>query len=129
MEGKLKYNKKELLEIVKKNREKHAEDYAVARAGYQKKLIELLEKDLARAKAGKKGNGVMLQAPRKYLKDYDRTIKQLELTKAEEIELNDTDFSQLVMDEWRWKREFSASNAMYSSSFQDDEDEDDEEDE
>jgi len=122
MEGKLKYNKKELLAIVIENRANHALAYVEAREGYQKKLIAALEKDLARAKDGKKGRGVMLQAPRKYLADYDRAIKQLELTKEEEIELNDSDFSKLVMDEWQWKREFSTSNALYSGHGTDDSD-------
>jgi hypothetical protein len=39
----------------------------------------------------------------------------LELSVEEEIELEEAIFNQLVMDEWVWKAQFNASNAMYKT--------------
>lgn len=113
MQQKLKYKKSELVDIIQKNRTKHADEYTKARGGYQSKLVEFLENALAKAKKGGSITRVPFSPPKKYLDDYDRALKQLEMCVEDEIELNDQEFAQLVMDEWAWKREFTMSNMAY----------------
>jgi hypothetical protein len=127
MEGKLWYSSIELLEIVTKNRKKHADEYAKARKGYQAKLVKALTEELKNAKQGKKVvfHHINLARPKKHLADYDRAIMQLKMATDSAVEMTNEDFAQLIMDEWSWKKEFSASNAFYSGKTVDDTDEDD----
>lgn len=121
MQQELKYLKKDLLAIVKENRAKHASEYETSRAAYQKKLVKYLTKELTRAEKGKKLQSPDFHPPKRYLKDYDRSIRQLELTIATEVKLDASDFACLVMDEWSWKAAHMASNMFYADSDNDDE--------
>jgi len=108
------YKVLDLVKIIKENRTKHEADYKEAKASFRVRLVEDLEKKLADAKSGK---GVVLQInlikPQQYLAEYDRTLKMLELTSQEQVELSSEAFAQLVMDEWDWKQSFSTANNFY----------------
>lgn len=114
---KIKIERAKLLAEVKKNRTAHEKAYKESMIGYQHDSIEELKRMLADASAGKDFlDHTGLDKPVSYLKDYDRIIRQLELSSEKIIELNEQEFNQYVMDEWGWKQSFTHLNTMYSKS-------------
>ncbi len=53
--------------------------------------------------------------PVSYADEYTRAIRMLELSVEDIIEIQDSVFDQLVLDEWHWKTSFVASTALYKS--------------
>ncbi len=53
--------------------------------------------------------------PNSYEQSYTRAIRMLELSIEDIIELDDTTFNQLVLDEWGWKSNFQLSGSLYKS--------------
>lgn len=108
--------KTELLEILKENREAHRSIFEDALIGYRKEAIRLLDKALKDAKEGRKINTwIQLQEPVDQTKDYDRAIKMIEMSVDENTEVSERDFQCYVLDDWQWKQQFLATNAMYTS--------------
>ena len=117
MSSKITVDKNELLETVKKNRTLHETDYKEARQGFEKQFLEEAENLVARIKEGKFDKAAIPFAPPKnYLKDYDRAIRMMEMSKADEIVISEHQFSQLVLDEWEWKTDFTMNAANYKAS-------------
>ena len=111
------YDKDRLLELLRENRDKHAAIVEEARAGYLKMAeAKLREKLDALLKGSLTSVSVHLHPPKDHTKDYDVIIRQLELSKETEIELDTSEFRTLVMDEWGWARDFYAVNAGYSET-------------
>jgi len=121
--------KDELLQVIRDNREKHIEDYEDAVLGWLSKTTMALnnrasvfEDALRLCQDGKKvdiqsmkvDRGLeRLKKPTSYLLDYDRAIKMIELHVEDYIEIDDKEFSILVLDEWGWKSEFYEFNRAY----------------
>lgn len=111
----VKVKKVELLEKLKANRDAHQAIFEKALEGYRKLCIEHLEQMLAEAKAGKViRRKVELQEPVNQTKDYDRAIAMLEMSQDDIIELSEIDFQQYVLDDWRWKEQFTTTNSRYT---------------
>jgi len=55
-----------------------------------------------------------LTFPEDHSKDYNRAIKMMEATVYDEVSLSVEEFDAYVMNEWEWKHNFIASNAMYT---------------
>lgn len=55
-------------------------------------------------------------------KDYDMAIGMLRMSVDEYITLEEEDYKCYVLDQWRWKQQFSTSNRGYSKSLRDQED-------
>lgn len=111
----VKVKKTETLEILKANRAAHKKIFLEALEGYHKQAIEILEKHIENIKKGRVGTvNVSLPTPMDCTKDYDRAIKMLEMSVDDQIILDETSFSQYVMDDWNWKRQFLTSNSTYS---------------
>ena len=105
----------ELIAKLKQNRVKHREIFLDAQEGYREQVIVELDGMLAEAKSGKKiRRAVVLTEPMDQTADYDRAICMLEMSVDKFIRLSETDFACYVMDEWSWKRQFSASNMVYT---------------
>jgi hypothetical protein len=112
---KVKIKKNELLEIVTKNRAEHRSIFEKALEGYKAQVIAELEVMLAEAKSGKRiRRHVQLEEPMDQTKEYDRVVRMLELSQDDIIELTQSEFSQYVMDDWRWKDQFLASASTYA---------------
>lgn len=104
----------ELLAAIRSNREVHAKDYTEALAGFKVAFIEECENLLALAKAGNTEKQVIgLSTPQDHTKDYDRVIRMLEMSTAEEITVSEDQFSKYVLDEWAWQRDFAATKMRY----------------
>lgn len=113
--GTVTVKKDELLEIVRKNREAHRKIFLEAVDGFRAKAVEMLEQRLTDAKAGRRINiRISLPTPVDQTREYDRAIKMLEMSVDGQVQLTQTEFAQYVMDDWSWKKQFSATNKMYS---------------
>lgn len=110
----VKVNRNELLEKLKKNREKHRDIFLQAQEGYRKAVIAELDRMLEDAKAGKKiKRYIELEEPIDQTDDYDRAIAMLEMCVDDVVEINNTEFACYVMDQWSWKEQFTATNTVY----------------
>jgi hypothetical protein len=110
----LKYQKKDLIEIITKNRDAHYGFFEKACIAYKDAVIDELERSLIVAKTGRKIQAfIRFVEPVEHVKDYDRVLKMLELATDKVIELDESDFAMYVMDDWAWKQQFIASNSTY----------------
>ena len=53
--------------------------------------------------------------PHDHTDDYDTVIAMLEMCVDEVVEIDMQEFDNYVRDNWQWKANWSASNALYSS--------------
>lgn len=114
----VKIAKSELLAILKKNREAHRAIFEKAQEGYRKEAIELLDIALQDARNGRKiTTFIKLNTPIDQTSDYDRAIKMIEMSIDTNIEIGETDFANYVLDDWRWKEQFTATNAYYTEKY------------
>jgi hypothetical protein len=116
----IKMNRLELLKIVQENKTKHIAEYLEAVVDYKKLVLQIATENLHVARTADMKQFLKIKAhpsaPNSYEDSYKRAIRMLELSIDEVIEIEEDVFNQLVLDEWSWKRGFSASNAMYKSS-------------
>lgn len=107
-------DKKELQEILIKNRSKHQAEYEEAFEGYINTSIKSLEKILVAFKSGKTTKVKWNESrPTNNTKDYDRVIKMLEMSVDGFIELTSDEFANFVQDDWNWKDHWMLSNSKY----------------
>lgn len=115
----IKMKRLELLDIVRKNKEKHITDYDESVNDYKALAIKVAQSNLKLAKTGEleqfKGFKNMPSAPISYEDSYKRAIRMLELSVEDIIEVEEDVFNQLVLDEWQWKRGFIASTMSYKA--------------
>jgi hypothetical protein len=108
-------NKLELLNKLMSNRETHKKMYDEAYIGFRKELVKKLERMTADAVEGKPYmKYVGLDAPEDHTKEYDRIISMLQMSVNETIIVTEVEFNQFVLDEWNWKGQFAATNALYT---------------
>lgn len=116
----IRMDKGELLGIVRQNMEKHVREFKEAQEDYKVAMVNLAKSNLKLAEDGdisrfKKNWLHMLSEPTSYEKTYIRAERMLELSIDTTIELDESTFNQLVLDEWQWKDSFTASNISYKS--------------
>ena len=112
----VKINTKELLEILKTNREQHIKDYNEARTGYRADAIAELTKMLEQAI----DDGTILRfitavEPVSYEASYNTVVRMLELSADTLTELTMQEFTQYVEDKWGWKESFTNTTAFYAN--------------
>lgn len=111
----MKFSKEQLVGIVTTNREEHKDIFDEAVDGYKAKAIKELEAHIERIRRGDLVQVyVSFPKPVNHTRDYDRLLKMLALTTEDEVELTETQFSQYVLDDWDWKRQFLTANSAYS---------------
>lgn len=115
----VKLDKKELLDIVKENLKQHIAIFNEAVEDYKILVLKISKENLKLAKTGDlevfKKIELLPTAPISYAKDYERAIRMLELSVDDVIELTEDVFNQLVLDEWGWKNQFTASALLYKT--------------
>ncbi len=103
-----------ILAIVKKNRAAHQQEFKDALQGWRKKVIAKTREMVRLAECYQDVPQTLdLPRPEDHLTEYDRAIQMFTLTDQKKITLDSATFAQLIMDEWSWKRSFSATNARY----------------
>lgn len=119
----IKCEETELLTVLEKNRENHHAIFLEAQEGYRTLAIAEIEHMLEDARGGKKFARVLtLTVPMDQTKDYDMAIGMLRMSVDEYVTLEEEDYKCYVLDQWRWKQQFSTSNRGYSKSLRDQED-------
>lgn len=110
--------KAELLSKLVENKETHREVFEEALEGWRQTSIVELDALAEKLKSGKVVPVVSmhLPAPQDHTRDYERAIAMLEMDINDEVELTLGEFSQYVMDDWAWQREFLTSNSGYSGT-------------
>lgn len=107
--------KNTLLVILKENKENHIKLYKDALEGSKKKFQkELKEKIEKVAKNDWTFLGITYSPPVSHAKEYEKAIKCVELNVNSTIELDMTNFNNLVMDEWGWSSVWSLQNSDIS---------------
>lgn len=107
-------SKKELLEFLRANSKKHREIFLKACDGYRVKAIQVLDSMLDDAKKGLKvRQSIELVEPQDHTSDYDRVIRMLEMSQAENIKISESQFRCYVLDEWQWMGQFLGSTQRY----------------
>lgn len=103
-----------VMEVLRSNRAKHREEFLKAQEGFRKKVIEVLDKNLSDAKAGRKfSTYINLPVPHDHTEDYDRALKMLELEVGKTISLDQSDVACYIQDDWGWKGQFATTNSTY----------------
>ena len=115
----VKIDRIQLSAIVRENLTKHVAEYNEAVVDYKAGVVKLAKENLKLANSGELDKIARIkaapQAPVSYEDNYNRAIRMLELSVDSVIELEEHDFNQLVLDEWAWKRQFTAMSASYKS--------------
>lgn len=112
----MKFNKTQILDALKKNREEHIEIVREAQSGFREKAISIFEQKLVVLRSGGSVEvNVHLDVPASHVDEFDNVIAMLEMTQDDTIELSDSDFQCFVRNKWRWEHQFLASNSCYSA--------------
>lgn len=114
--NRVKVEKENLIATLKKNRDEHRSIFLEAQETYRKQVIKELNAMLKEAREGKRiRRTVSLTQPEDHTSEYNAAIRMMEMSVEAEIELSASDFSQYVLDQWGWSRQFMASNRGYSA--------------
>lgn len=117
----IKMNRPELLDIVRVNKEKHIAEFIEAVADYKLLVMKIAQSNLKLAKTADleefKNIKSVPASPVSYEDSYRRAIRMLELSIEDIIEVEEDVFNQLVLDEWSWKRGFTAATMSYKAAF------------
>lgn len=115
----VKINKVELLKIVQDNLKSHIAQYEEAVEDYKAAALKITNENVKLAKSGDLDKIAKIRSmpskPSSYEDNYNRAIRMLQLSVEDTIELEDAIFNQLVLDEWHWKGQFTASASLYKS--------------
>ena len=115
----VKVNRNELLDIVKRNKEKHVAEFNEAVEDYKKAAVKVMTENLSLATTGELESIAKIKPlasrPNSYETSYERAIRMLELSVEDVIEVEEDVFNQLVLDEWEWKASFTTTNTFYKT--------------
>jgi hypothetical protein len=110
-------DKADLLDRLKKNREKHAQEYQTAFEGYVLVVTQELEEKLAKIKAGEAVETYSVHtAPVDHTSEYDDLIDMLEMADDKQMELTQQQFRQYARDDWGWKQTWATENMTYTAA-------------
>lgn len=117
----IKMKRQELLDIVRANLLTHIAQYEESVVDYKALVLQLAQANLKLAKTGDpeqfKKMKAMPSHPQTYEDSYKRAIRMLELSVDDIIEVEEDVFNQLVLDEWTWKRGFTAATMSYKAAY------------
>lgn len=106
--------REELLDKLRENRATHKTDFLTALEGYKIELVKEIEAKLEAAKTNKPVERMIRQVePEDHTQEYDEVIEMYEMSPQALVTLTQSDFRQLVRDDWGWKQGWSASNSGY----------------
>ena len=107
----------DVIEKLKENRQKHIDAFTEANANYRQTVVDAL---IARSNdilgGGKINLYFALPEPEDHTEDYDEAIAALTWDQRPNIELTRVEFSQYVLDKWRWGQSFLANTVSYTAA-------------
>jgi hypothetical protein len=108
--------KEDLIAKINTTRTEHREQFLAAQEKYRERVIEELDRRLAEVRAGKPISlGFSLPEPQDYTHEYDMALEQLEWEIEDTVELDQSTFQELVLNQWAWARQFAATSLSYLS--------------
>lgn len=112
---------KELIKVLKKNRDLHETEFTEAYEGYRQLVQEALEARLVIVKKNEEKFDLYFHdidtAPDNHTKDYQNVIDMLELGTEKSATLTMQEYLQFYKNEWAWQQNWQMSNAQYVSKF------------
>lgn len=116
MPQEVRVKKDALLNELQKNREAHRRIFESAVEGYKEAALKRLDELAKQLVDGKVvPMAIALPMPEDHTIDYDRAIKMVEMEVNEILLLDETEFAQLVMDDWVWKRQWAQTASTYTA--------------
>lgn len=110
-------DKSKLMRTLQKNRKNHRQIFEDALDGWKRALIGALERAVKEAKEGSDYKTFFdLKRPEDHTEDYDYAIGMLRMHVGETVELSEGEYRELVVDNWGWKRSFTATAQAYAVS-------------
>lgn len=108
-------NKGALIGYVSANRERHFTEHAAARAEWVKAQIAKLHETIDRLSNDNTAPNysVVLSEPPSHVEEYDKALRMLHDSVDDVIELESEQYSQLVLDDWQWSKQFKAVTSTY----------------
>lgn len=109
-------SRERLIKTVKDNFSNHMLKYQEALSDYEKAVVKVCEHNLnlAHNKEYDKWEHIP-HAPESSKEHYERALAMLDFSVDDEITLDETTFSQLVLDKWDWTHRFETNNAIYKT--------------
>lgn len=108
-------DKQELLATLQSNLEKHVAEYDETISRYPAAVATALRERADQIEAGKDVNlAFNLPKPKSYADEYEDAIQMLTWEQKDSVELDQTQFKNLVQDEWHWKDGFAATTQFYN---------------
>lgn len=114
--------REKLLGIVLENKTKHVAEYNEAVADFIAAVKLVAKQNLEAADTITIDNADTVlksfpHSPTSYESNYTKAIRMLELSTDEIINVDETTFNQLVLDEWSWKHSFVTSNSTLKTYY------------
>jgi hypothetical protein len=113
----VKVEKAKVLETLRQNKKIHHEEYEEAMNGWivkaKEKMLDIITQ-LQSEKARETKIEIHLPKPVSFEKEYEKTIKMIELEISNEIEISNEEFEKFFLDEWEWKHNFLSNTMMYN---------------
>lgn len=107
-------SKPDLLATLKTNRTEHRGIFEKAQVAYRDAMIKELDKALQDARDGKQiKRAFSLPVPEDHTADFDTAIAMVEWEVGNTIDLEQVDFSQYVLNNWRWAASFASNTTSY----------------
>lgn len=103
----------ELLDILRKNLEKHVANYKEAMVAFKAKYLERLNVMILYGQSGKFELQVNIRVPETHAESYERFIKMLEMATEQTVELDEYNFDRFVNDNWERKHSFIQNTGSY----------------
>ena len=114
--GKVTVNKVKLIEIISTNMANHRGEFLKAQEGFKATVVEELEKHLESARQGKRINQYLsLPEPVDHTKEYETVLSMLNMSVDIEVTIEYDDYSKYVLDDWKWKEQFSNTASLYNN--------------
>jgi hypothetical protein len=108
---------RQLIETIEANGQNHHKKFEEAFSAYRERVIEVLEQNLADAKAGRAiRTYIDMPIPEDHSIDYDIAIGMLQMAlDAGEttVDLSFDDYRRYVLDKWGWSEAFRATSQSY----------------
>lgn len=117
---KVEVKRDEVLKRIEDNLQKHVADYKEAVVGYKQESLKLLDELRKKVNDNLPDNSPMvplylaLDLPVSHENDYKQVIEMLKMSVQDTVTLESDEFACYVMDQWKWKQAFTATNSRYT---------------
>lgn len=115
---KLTFNTKQIIDVLKRNRENHIKEYEKAREKYLEQAKKKLQDHLLLISDGyiaDSGINLFLQPPANMTKNYDTIISMFIACQDKEVTLTNTEYESIFDDKWDWIGPAKLLNNSYIS--------------